>query len=139
MSELSPLTTRECLELLASQHFGRLAYTDQALPTIRPVNFVLHNGDVVVRTSVSGSMSRLAGQIVAFEVDSVDPVTQTGWSVVVVGKVRPVADVDELVALADPMHRPWAPGERAYFFRISTELVSGRTLHNSRAKSAEAS
>lgn len=128
MSDLLPLTTRECLDLLATQQLGRLAYTEHAMPSIRPVNFFLHRAELVVRTSRGGSMSALEGQVVAFETDQIDPLAETGWSVVVVGKVRTVVDIDELVASADPDHRPWAGGERAHFFRIPTDVVSGRVL-----------
>ncbi|TNC27750.1 pyridoxamine 5'-phosphate oxidase family protein [Amycolatopsis alkalitolerans] len=128
MSDIRPLTPRECLDLLASQSIGRLAYSESALPAIRPVNYFLHNGDVIVRTSRGGSLAKLTKEVVAFEVDSVDPDTRTGWSVVVVGKVRPVSDIEELVALADPLRRPWADGERAHFLRVPIEIISGRRL-----------
>ncbi|GAA5169856.1 MULTISPECIES: pyridoxamine 5'-phosphate oxidase family protein [Amycolatopsis] len=128
MSEIRPLTPRECVELLATQPVGRLAFSENALPTVRPVNFFLHDGDIVVRTSRSGSIARLTKEVVAFEVDSIDPATHTGWSVVVIGKVKPVTDVADLVALSGPGHRPWADGERSHFLRIPIEIVSGRLL-----------
>ncbi|TNC19628.1 pyridoxamine 5'-phosphate oxidase family protein [Amycolatopsis alkalitolerans] len=128
MTDIRPLTPRECVKLLSSQPVGRLAFSENALPTIRPVNFFLHNGDIIVRTSRSGSISKLTKEVVAFEVDSLDPATHTGWSVVVIGRVTPVTDVDELAAMADPGHRPWAGGERSLFLRIPVDIISGRIL-----------
>jgi nitroimidazol reductase NimA-like FMN-containing flavoprotein (pyridoxamine 5'-phosphate oxidase superfamily) len=122
--------------LLSSMSVGRLVFSEGALPAIRPVNFVLHGGDVVVRASRSGALGKLTEEVVAFEVDSIDPDTHTGWSVVVVGKAAPVTDIDELVALADPRHRPWAPGERTRFLRIQIEIITGRRLALANPQSA---
>ncbi|KAA9152168.1 pyridoxamine 5'-phosphate oxidase family protein [Amycolatopsis acidicola] len=128
MNELRPLTRRECLELLGSATVGRLVFSEGALPAIRPVNFVLHEGDVVLRTSRAGALGKLSDEVVAFEVDEIHPETHTGWSVVAVGKIDPVTDIDEIVALADPRRRPWAPGERDRFLRIRVEIVNGRKV-----------
>lgn len=128
MTEIRPLTPRECVELLPSQPIGRLAFSENALPTIRPVDFFVHDGDIILRTTRSGSIGKLTKEVVAFEVDNIDPQTHTGWSVVVIGRVKPVTEIDELVALADPKRRPWPDGERAHFLRIPVELISGRML-----------
>ncbi|HJQ48393.1 MAG TPA: pyridoxamine 5'-phosphate oxidase family protein [Amycolatopsis sp.] len=128
MNELRQLTRRECLRLLGSAQIGRLGFCEDALPTIRPVNFALHGTDIIVRTMAGGAISKVAGAVVAFEVDDIDAATHTGWSVVVIGKAEPVTQIDTLVTLADPVRRPWAPGERSCFLRIRVELVSGRRL-----------
>ena len=128
MTEMRPLTARECFDLLATQDVGRVAFSEHAMPTIRPVNFVLDNGDIVIRTGTSGSISRLTSEVVAFEVDHFDRHSHTGWSVVVLGKVHPVTDVDDLVRLADPQHRPWPAGDRSHFLRIPVDIISGRVL-----------
>ena len=128
MNELRPMPWRECLTLLRSTPVGRLVFTEDALPAIRPVNFVVRGTDIIVRTSRGGTLSKIAGEVVAFEADEVDPHTHTGWSVVAVGKAEPVTDIDELADLADPAWRPWAPGDRSHFLRIQIELVNGRRL-----------
>ncbi|GHF52506.1 nitroimidazol reductase NimA-like FMN-containing flavoprotein (pyridoxamine 5'-phosphate oxidase superfamily) [Amycolatopsis bartoniae] len=128
MTDLRPLTPRECLDRLASQAVGRLAFSEHALPTVRPVNFVLHHGDIVVRTSAAGAIGRLSGEVVAFEVDDVEPAPATGWSVVVVGKAEAVTDAEELATLAGPRHPLWAHGERSRFLRIPIDMISGRML-----------
>ncbi|WP_432844944.1 pyridoxamine 5'-phosphate oxidase family protein [Amycolatopsis sp. CA-161197] len=126
MTELRPLGTRECLDLLSTQPVGRLVFSENALPAIRPVNFFVHEGNIIVRSSRTGSIATLCDDLVAFEVDSIDPTTRTGWSVVVLGKANPVTEIDELVALAEPRYRPWPGGERSHFLRIPIEVINGR-------------
>ncbi|HKS49137.1 MAG TPA: pyridoxamine 5'-phosphate oxidase family protein [Amycolatopsis sp.] len=128
MNELRPLTPQDCLALLGSMSVGRVAFTQDALPAIRPVNFFLHGEDIIVRTSPAGTLSELRGQVVAFEVDEIAPDTRTGWSVVAVGKAERVTDVDTLVAVSDPGHRPWAPGDRSCYLRIPIEILTGREI-----------
>ena len=128
MTDLRPLTPRECLERLATRAVGRLAFSEHALPTVRPVNFVLQDGDILVRTSATGGIGRLSGEVVAFEVDDLEPAPATGWSVVVVGKAEAVTDAGELAALADPRHPLWANGARSRFLRIPIDMISGRVL-----------
>jgi nitroimidazol reductase NimA-like FMN-containing flavoprotein (pyridoxamine 5'-phosphate oxidase superfamily) len=128
MNEPRLLSRDECETLLSSVQVGRLVFSEGALPAIRPVNFVMHRGDVVVRASRAGGLGKLADEVVAFEVDSIDPDTHTGWSVVVVGKAEPVTNIDELVSLANPRRRPWASGDRAQLLRIRIEIITGRRL-----------
>ncbi|GAA5152247.1 MULTISPECIES: pyridoxamine 5'-phosphate oxidase family protein [Amycolatopsis] len=128
MTELRALSPRQCMDLLSSGTVGRLAFSEHAMPAIRPVNFLLHGGDLVIRTSRTGSIAKLVDEVVAFEVDDIDPATHTGWSVVVVGKIHPVTNIEELVTLADPRRRPWPGGERSCFLRLPIDIVSGRTF-----------
>lgn len=51
---LEVLGPDECLDLLASQAVGRLAYTHVGGPTILPVSYVVSHGGVAFR-SASGS------------------------------------------------------------------------------------
>ena len=128
MNELRPLSRKECVTLLASMPVGRLVFIEGALPAIRPVNFLLHGGDIIVRTSPGSAISKMSNEVVAFEVDSIDLETHTGWSVVAVGKIEPVTDIDDLVTLSDPHHQPWAPNARGRFLRIPIEIITGRRI-----------
>lgn len=128
MNEMRPLTWRECLARLGSTPIGRLAFTENAMPAIRPVNYTMHGGDIVIRTSRDGTLGKITGEVVAFEVDDIDPTTHTGWSVVAVGKAEPITDIDELTRITDPAHRPWAPGERSRYLRIQIEIITGRRI-----------
>jgi len=85
---IESLTEQECLRLLAQRSVGRVAFTERALPTIRPVSYALVGRHIVLRTREAGLAARLDGQVVAFGVDDVDPEAETGWSVVVTGSAR---------------------------------------------------
>ena len=128
-SELVELSWAECLGLLGKQKVGRMVFADRSVPMVHPVNFSLVRGDVIVRTSGGGKLAAAVGRgTVAFEADELDPATCSGWSVVVVGHAEVVNDIDELVALADPAGRPWAPGRTAHVVRIRPEQITGRRV-----------
>jgi nitroimidazol reductase NimA-like FMN-containing flavoprotein (pyridoxamine 5'-phosphate oxidase superfamily) len=100
------------LSLLAGRSLGRVAFTERALPAIRPVNYAVVGQHVLLRTAADGLGRLLDGQIVAFEVDDMDADQGTGWSVVLTGTARLVAepgdlmryDAAALVTLAGPGH-----------------------------------
>lgn len=127
------LTGEEALRLLGAVPLGRLVFTRHALPTIRPVNHVLHNGDIVIRTQEGTALtSRVReadsrGVVVAYEADRIDPDTRLGWSVVATGYARPVTDPAELAYYRSVL-RPWLSGTMDHTFRIRPELVTGVRL-----------
>lgn len=55
------LTGAEALRLLGGVSLGRIVFTRQALPTIRPVNRVLIDGDIVIRTRGDAALTRYTG------------------------------------------------------------------------------
>jgi uncharacterized protein len=84
------LTVAECSELLTRHHFGRFGFVDAVgvLPSIVPVNYLLDNDRIVIRTDAGSKLAAaLRGAPVAFEVDGVD---QTGLVGIAVGSGRPV-------------------------------------------------
>jgi len=119
----------ESLALLATAQVGRLVFTKHALPAIRPVNFVLDDDEVVVRTRPGSKLlPAVAGNIVAFEADEIDPDHHEAWSVIVTGPARLVTDPQDIRYLRDVVH-PWvASPEGTYFIRIRPEIVSGRRI-----------
>ena len=77
------LSREECLRLLASQTFGRLAVTMET-PVIRPINYAFdeRSQSVVFRTAAGSKFHALLLQAnAAFEIDGVDAGSRTGWSV----------------------------------------------------------
>ncbi|QYX75261.1 pyridoxamine 5'-phosphate oxidase family protein [Streptomyces akebiae] len=127
------LDSDEALRLLGSVSFGRIVFTRHALPTVRPVNHVLDDGDIVIRTHEGTALTARAqeaddlGVVVAYEADSIDPETHLGWSVVVTGYARPVTDPEEL-ARYQAMLRPWVSGSMDHAVRIRPDLVTGIRL-----------
>lgn len=126
---LEYLDRSECLALLRQQTFGRVGLTIGALPTILPVTYRLVGERVVFRT---GSGSKLAaatsGTVVAFEVDAMDPLAHTGWSVVVTGIAQVVYDSAELAELEKLGIPRWAPTSNDRTVALETDLISGRRL-----------
>ncbi|MGW3497323.1 pyridoxamine 5'-phosphate oxidase family protein [Streptomyces sp. NPDC001020] len=120
----------EALKLLGTVQMGRVAFTDQALPAIRPVNHVVGgDGTIVIRTHTGSTLlgHSLASEVVAYEADRIDPVTRTGWSVVVTGVASRVTAPDD-VAHYRRLLVPWVNAEMAHVVRIVPELVTGYRL-----------
>lgn len=108
MNVVGALSTQECLALLGKAGVGRLAFTERAMPAVRPVAFAVDDGCLVLRASPPEAFRSLDRQIVALEIDSIDPAMLDGWHVVVVGKATRSAVED---------HIP--------LFRLPLEIVSG--------------
>lgn len=123
----------EALRLLGSVSLGRIVFTRNALPAIRPVNHVLVDGDIVIRTHGDAALTRYTrqnegeGAVVAYEADDIDPATHLGWSVVVTGYARLVTDPREL-ARYQSLLRPWGSQRMDHAVRISPDLVTGVRL-----------
>jgi uncharacterized protein len=113
---LQVLDDPACRALLSATRLGRLGFTQDALPAIQPVAYVLEDDRVIISArSDSRFVAGTRGAVVAFEIDSYDPDDRTGWSVTVLGPSRLVTDPAEQAAcdaLAWPL-RPSAP-DRCY-------------------------
>ena len=125
---LVALSRRECLELLRTEQIGRAVFTDRAMPQILPVTYAVLGDDIVLATT---STSRLAvaseGGVLAFEVDHHDPVTRTGWSVVVTGLAYRVVDPMEQARVLSVLD-PWAPGHHDLLLRLPSSVLTGRRI-----------
>lgn len=123
------LTREECLSLLATVPFGRLVFTEGALPAVIPVNFVLDAAGIVLRTAADNSVARIAGgSIVAMQADEIDTTRRTGWSVTVVGQARTSRDPVEAARFAGLPLQPWVAGERNTFVVVEVGFVTGRRI-----------
>jgi uncharacterized protein len=139
-SALQRLSRDECLALLASVPVGRIIYTRRALPAVELVNFALDQGDIVIRTDRSGKLAAATrSAVVAFEADQLDLDTRSGWSVTAIGPSSEVTDPDELARLRTIGLRPWAPGARDHFIRISPVMLNGRRLCTDNAQLSQPS
>ncbi len=126
---LVTLDAKECLELLAGQHIGRLGVVVHDEPVILPVTYALHGGEVVFRTNPGGKLHAAVWKArVAFEVDGVDPADRTGWSVLIRGTARTVERGQELADLEDLGLVPWAGGPKSHYVKISTDVLTGRRI-----------
>jgi hypothetical protein len=126
---LEVLSPPDCLALAATVPIGRIVFSDQALPAVQPVNFLLDGGCVIFRTGEGTKLAAvLRDTIVAFEIDDYDAGTESGWSVTVVGRAESVIDTVEAARLAQLPLRTWAHGNRDRFIRVHPEYISGRRI-----------
>ncbi len=124
--EFARLRRAECLRLLASVPVGRLIFTVNALPTVQPMNFVLVDGLIVLRTTGQSTATRkIDHAIVAFEADELDVANCSGWSVIMTGRAEVVKDAEMITRYRAVPLVPRAPGVRDQFVTIATELVEG--------------
>ncbi len=123
------LTRAQCLTLAASAPIGRIVFTSGALPAIWPVNFVLDDDAVVLRTGAGSKLAAaVRSAIVAFQVDHFDEAAHGGWSVTVTGRAEAVSDPAEIARLGESCLASWVPEERQHWIRISADLVTGRRI-----------
>ncbi|HEX2381771.1 MAG TPA: pyridoxamine 5'-phosphate oxidase family protein [Acidimicrobiales bacterium] len=126
---LAVLEREECIALLGSATVGRIAITSNALPVVLPVNFVLLDDRIVIRTSRGTKLDAATrNTVVAFEVDEIDRVEQTGWSVLVTGVARELVAPDEIDEVSASPPARWAPGPDGRYIAISTDMISGRRI-----------
>ncbi|WP_370327305.1 pyridoxamine 5'-phosphate oxidase family protein [Euzebya sp.] len=125
---LEPLTVEECMALLDRTYLGRLAYVADGRPRIVPLNFLYDRGTVLVRIGYGTLLDAVQGAHVVFEIDGVDPLSHTGWSVIVTGVAEEVWQPDQLDVVRDLPLRPWAPGERDHYVRIAPSAITGRRI-----------
>jgi nitroimidazol reductase NimA-like FMN-containing flavoprotein (pyridoxamine 5'-phosphate oxidase superfamily) len=111
---------------------GRVAVTVAALPAIFPVNYAVDEGDIYFWTSEGTKLWAAAhNAVVAFEIDTIDPMSHTGWSVMVVGSSSKVTDPTDVKRLGGLPLTPWLRSGSGSLVRIQASLVSGRELTSS--------
>jgi nitroimidazol reductase NimA-like FMN-containing flavoprotein (pyridoxamine 5'-phosphate oxidase superfamily) len=117
LNGLELLDEQNCLALLASREMGRIGLSVAALPVVVPVLYQLIDRDIVIRTTPGSKLDAAwTGAVVAFEVDEFDAETRAGWSVLVRGPSRVLANP------SDPSDASEA------FVGIRCEMVSGRRV-----------
>jgi nitroimidazol reductase NimA-like FMN-containing flavoprotein (pyridoxamine 5'-phosphate oxidase superfamily) len=126
---LEVLSRDACLRLLATATLGRVGVSSGALPSVLPVNFRFDGRQILIRTGMGTKLdAAVQNAVVAFEVDEIDPVAHTGWSVLVTGVARELTGPGELAEADVPPLARWAPEGEDRVIAISTELVSGRRI-----------
>lgn len=125
------LTEAECWTLLEGASLGRVVFTHRAMPAIRPVNHLVDDRKIIVRSHLGAAIvSRAtadAGSVVCYEADDLDPVRHTGWSVIVTGMARLVRD-PAAIARYERILEPWIAGQMDHVISIEPEFVSGIRL-----------
>ena len=125
------LSRDECLELLASHRFGRLAVVINGSPAIRPVNYVFDRPtQSVIFRSGSGSkfQALLSAAEASFEIDGINENARTGWSVIIQGVTAAVGSPTDIRRLDALGLQTWAPGRKPHWVHIRARTVSGRRI-----------
>ncbi|HUH68032.1 MAG TPA: pyridoxamine 5'-phosphate oxidase family protein [Mycobacterium sp.] len=117
----------EAIRLLASIGYGRVVFTIKSLPAIRPVNHLMDEGRIIIRTrlttAISAAVRSSGGVVVAYEADSLNPQTQTGWSVVVTGRAHTLTDPEQVLRYEQLLH-PWI-NHADTVVAIEPEIITG--------------
>jgi nitroimidazol reductase NimA-like FMN-containing flavoprotein (pyridoxamine 5'-phosphate oxidase superfamily) len=126
---LLELRRSESLRLLASVPVGRLVFTRQALPAIRPVNHIVDGDKIVIGLTPGSAISAAtehSGTVVAYEADSLDLETRQGWTVIVVGMAR--LESEAAARRYRTELQPWLAGAMTDIISVSSEIVTGYRL-----------
>ncbi|HZD66661.1 MAG TPA: pyridoxamine 5'-phosphate oxidase family protein [Acidimicrobiales bacterium] len=122
---LDHLSPEACRELLAGAQVGRVGVVAEAgRILIEPVTYVLDGETIVFRTDEGAKLAALGGGSVTFQVDEIDPLHRTGWSVLVHGAASEVTPQ----AVRDVDLEAWAPGAKDHWVRVVPVELSGRRL-----------
>jgi len=126
----------ECLRLVGTLSIGRLAVSIAGdAPLVVPINFVLDGDAVVFRTDPGSKLHALNGDPLdaaqisthanaSFQVDLIDPLHHTGWSVLIRGLAYETARPQA----ADQLIESWAPGDKDHWVRLVPSAISGRRI-----------
>lgn len=127
-SGLEVLDEAECLRLLAAGEVGRVGIVVDGQPLVFPVNYVFEGNSVIVHTDEGTMLGGASLGLVAFEVDSFDAPSRSGWSVMVQGVGHDVTDALDHTSehLQTVVVSPWAPGPRLRLLRIDARTITGR-------------
>ena len=128
---LEELPQEECLLLLRTSTVGRIAVVIDEFPVVLPVNYRLVETPgrtwLAIRTRPGNILER-APMHVAFEIDSLDPSHQEGWSVLTRGTLHSVdPDAADFRERFDP--EPWLLTERDAWLVVEPFAITGRRLH----------
>lgn len=127
-SEIDP---EECWNLLDVTTVGRLGFETDDGVVVLPVNFIVFESAVYIRTDPHTVIGKLAegSDDVAFEVDHLEDMFQRGWSVLIRGSTAE-ADADEGTRAIQSSTRvgPWPPGDRPLVLKLTPRVISGRRV-----------
>lgn len=131
------LTESECWKLLSGVSLGRIVFTHRAMPAIRPVNHLVDQRTIILRTHLGAAIAARAttrdsatnttGTVVCYEADELDTERHTGWSVIVTGFARLVHDPD-LIERYSKQLEPWIAGKMDHVIAIEPQIITGLRL-----------
>jgi nitroimidazol reductase NimA-like FMN-containing flavoprotein (pyridoxamine 5'-phosphate oxidase superfamily) len=125
------LTQAESWQLLGSVSLGRIVFTQHAMPAIRPVNHLIDDETIIIRSHLGSAITGRAadgdGAVVCYEADELDPVRHTGWSVIATGMARLIRD-PAAITCYQQLLEPWVAGQMDYVITIKPRIITGIRL-----------
>lgn len=122
------LDVQECWELAAQQPICRIAWATGAGVTVIPVNHVVHDRAIWIRTSAYSHLVKEADDAkVSILVDDIDRATRLGWSVQLRGTAHVHFHTDDV---PDQVRQliTWAAGPKPLWLELRPDDVVGRRL-----------
>ncbi len=128
-TRLVELTDEECWHRLRAGVVGRVAVVVGSVPDVFPVNYAVHDGEIVIHTEAGTKLAAatLMGSV-AFEIDELDGGARTGWSVVVHGHAREASSLEEIVEMEGLGLSPWVGSPKTRWLAITPTEVTGRRI-----------
>ncbi len=138
MSDVAPrdrrglivMSLEECESMLEVRSIGRIALLAAGEPLILPVLFLFIHRTIVFRTAPGEKLDAVwQNAPAAFEVDSWDTPTRSGWSVLVRGRTEAVHDEGQIAELDSLGLEEWVPSvQPTTWVRIHPVEITGRRI-----------
>lgn len=126
------MTEDECWAALDRERFGRLAVAVGGDPDIFPINFIVDEGTLLMRTAPGTKLTELViHAAVAVEIDGQGP--QEAWSVILKGDARMVDSFSETYADDEKQLQTWLPSHKPIYVQIVPTQLTGRRFYRGAA------
>jgi hypothetical protein len=127
------LDDAECRRLLATVAFGRLVFTQDALPAVQVVRFCLRGDQILLPVRAGHVLSRaVPGAVVAFEADCVDPLASTGWTITAVGHAHLLTEPHDVAAAEQFGPRTRIPSSPCCYLAVEIGTLHGCRIARTR-------
>lgn len=121
------LSDEESLELLSTKTFGRLVVRRKDDMDLFPLNYLVHEGNILFRTAEGSKLFSLTlNDDVLFEADEVDSDGSAAWSVIVKGHARALTSNEEIREADELPLKPWLPTLKYNYVVVTPDSISGR-------------
>ena len=125
---IEQMSEAECWEVLDQERFGRLAVAVGGDPDIFPINFLVDDGKLLMRTAAGTKLTELViNSAVAVEADGQDQTE--AWSVVLKGNARMVDSLSETYADDEKRLETWLPSAKPIYVEITPRQLTGRRFY----------
>ncbi len=123
------LDADECWTLLHSAQVGRLGVLVDSAPEIYPLNYVVDDQRVLFRSAPGAKLRGLdRNPSVCFEVDSINEVDATGWSVMLKGRADELHRPEDIARAEELPLRIWTLGDAGQWVQITAREITGRRI-----------